>query len=158
MPYATRSDMQQRYGDAELQQLSDIVKPRTGDIVDSVLDRALQDASAWIDSYLVGRYPLPIADAAALVGLKLHCVAEARFLLMTAHPDDSAIKAHEERERFFSRVAKGEISLIAPTDVPAAAGAGSVVFLPGGKVFAHDETAGDSFGRGDCRGDSRGGW
>ena len=145
MPYATKTDMQLRYGDAELQQLTDIGKPRTGGVVDAVLDRALADASAWIDSYLVGRYPLPITDVSALEGLKLHATGEARYLLMTTHPDDAAQKMHEERERFFSRVAKGDISLIAAADVPAAAGLGPVLFKPGSKVFGRGD---DAFGDG----------
>lgn len=148
MPYATKSDMQLRYGDAELRQLTDIETPRAGAIVDAVLNRALSDASAWIDSFLVGRYPLPIVDVAALEGLKLHCVGEARFLLMTTHPDESAQKAHDERAAFFRAVAKGDISLIAAADVPPIAGAGSVVFNPGSKVFTHDETADDTSRRG----------
>ena len=156
MPYATKTDMQLRYGDAELQQLTDIGKPRTGAIVDAVLDRALADASAWIDSYLVGRYPLPITDAAALDGLKLHATGEARYLLMTANPDDAAQKAHDERERFFSRVAKGEISLIAAADVPAALGLGPVLFKPGSKVFGRGDDAFSADGI--CDHDRRGYW
>lgn len=140
MSYATLADMLARYGDAELTQLSDIATPRTGALVSAVIDRALADASAWIDGYLVGRYPLPIADATALAKLNLDCAAEARFLLMTTLVDEAAQKAHDERVAFYRAVAKGDIALIAAADIPPAVGVGAVMFTPGGKVFARESS------------------
>jgi phage gp36-like protein len=138
MPYATKADMQTRYGDTELRQLSDIGTPRTGAIVDAVIDRALVDASAWLDSFLVGRYPLPIADTSALARLNLDCAAEARFLMMTVNVDDAAQKAHDERLAFYTAVAKGSIDLIAAADIPPAVGVGPVLFDRGSKVFGRE--------------------
>jgi phage gp36-like protein len=135
MSYATVADMLGRFGETELRQLSDIDTPRTGAVVDAVVQRALDDASAWIDAYLLGRYTLPIADAGALAVLKMHCAAEARYLLMTAQADEAAVKAHDERIAFFTRVAKGEIVLIAPEAMPAATGVGEVLFDGGSKLF-----------------------
>lgn len=143
MPYATRADMLVRYGDTELRQLSDISTPRAGVIVDAVLDRALIDASAWIDGHLVGRYTLPIVDASALPKLNLDCAAEARYLLMTTQVDEATQKAHDERAAFYRAVAKGDIALIAPADVPAATGVGPVLFDRGNKVFGRE---GSNFG------------
>jgi phage gp36-like protein len=142
MPYATQSDMLVRYGETELRQLSDIGTPRLGTVDSSVIARALADASAWIDSYLVGRYPLPITDAGALATLNLHCAAEARYLLMTASPDDQAVKGHEERERYLRSIAKGEINLIAPAAAPAAEGVGDVLWTGGSKLFGRDSYGG----------------
>lgn len=159
MPYATVTDMQQRYGEAELRQLSDNASPRTGAVNVAVVQNALDDASAWIDSYLAGRYAVPITDAGALTVMRLHCCGEARFLLMTTHPDEVAIAAHAERAAFFGAIAKGQIALIAPTAVPLALGAGPVVFVPGAKVFGRDsDTGGDSIRAGDRREFTRGGW
>lgn len=135
MPYADQADMQQRFGATELEQLTDIGTPRAGEIDEAVLARALDDASAWIDSYLAGRYALPITDATALAVLKLHCCNEARYLLMTTQPDEAAVKAHDERAAYLKAVAKGDIALIAPDAVPAAAGVGEVLFDGGSKVF-----------------------
>lgn len=143
MGYATPADMQVRYGDVELRQLSDIGSPRTGLVVDAVLQRALDDATAWLNGYLVGRYALPIADASALARLNLDCAAEARYLLMTTQVDEAAQKAHDERVLFYRAVAKGDIALIAAVDVPAAAGVGPVLFAPGSKVFGRE---GSTFG------------
>lgn len=145
MSYASRADMLVRYGDTELRQLTDIGSPRSGVIVDAVIDRALADASAWIDGYLVGRYALPITDATALAKLNLDCAAEARFLLQTTGIDEAAQKGHDERVAFFRAVAKGDIALIAAVNVPAAVGVGPVLFDRGNKVFGRD---GANFGSG----------
>ena len=152
MSYATKADMQVRYGDTELRQLSDIGTPRTGLIVDTVILRALTDASSWIDGYLVGRYPLPISDASALAKLNLDCAAEARFLLMTSNVDEAAQKAHDERVAFYRAVAKGDIALIAAADVPAALGVGPVLFDRGNKVFGREGSnfGGDGFDASRC--------
>lgn len=139
MSYATPADMQARYGAAELLQLSDIGSPRTGVVQVAVLQRALDDASAWIDGYLVGRYPLPIADAPALAKLTLDCAAEARFLLMTVNVDEAAQKAHDERAAFYRAVAKGDINLVAPAQAAAPEGVGPVLFSPGSKLFGRED-------------------
>lgn len=142
MIYATQADLLERFGETELRQLSDNTSPRIGAINSIVVDRALADASAWIDSYLVGRYALPIADVAALGVLKMHCSFEARYLLMTVHADEAAIKAHDERLKWLLGVAKGDIVLIAPEAVPVPAGAGPVLFDKGHKVFGRDAVDG----------------
>lgn len=145
MPYATQDDMLARYGAEELRRLSDIGTPRVGAIVPDVIDRALTDASAWLDGYLVGRYVRPITDSAALAKLNFDCAAEARFLLMTVNVDPAAQAAHDERVKYYTAVAMGTINLIAPAQAPAPDGVGSVLFEPGTNVFRRD--CGDVGGR-----------
>ena len=142
MPYATQADMLARFGPAEVQQLTDINIPRLGATDAAVLATALGDASAWIDGYLRGRYPLPITDTGALALLRMHCCNAARYNLMSVAPDEQATKLYEAAERYLVQVAQGKINLVAPDQVPAAAGAGSVIFNAGSKVFGRDgETA-----------------
>ncbi|MBK67918.1 MAG: hypothetical protein CMP22_07280 [Rickettsiales bacterium] len=62
MIYATKADMLKRYEEKQLIQLTDNVEPYTDQIVDSILDGALNDASATIDLYLGGRYDLPLSQ------------------------------------------------------------------------------------------------
>lgn len=138
MSYATQADMLLRYGAAELRQLSDIEDPRTGAVVDAVIERALVDATAWLNGYLVGRYALPIIETSVLARLNLDCAAEARFLLMTTNVDEAAQKAHDERAAFYRSVAKGDIALLAAADTPAAVGVGPVLFDRGSKVFGRE--------------------
>lgn len=138
MSYASKADMLVRYGDTELRQLSDISSPRAGVVVDAVVERALADATAWLDGFLMGRYALPITDASALARLNLDCASEARYLMMTVNADAAAQAMHDERFKFYSAVAKGDISLIAPVNVPAAVGLGPVLFNPGSKLFGRE--------------------
>lgn len=138
MPYATAADMLTRYGTTELRQLTDIETPRTGGIVATVLQRALDDAAAWIDSFLIGRYTLPLVHPQALAALNLVCAAEARYLLMTTSADERAVADHKSRETYLRSVAKGEISLLPAAAVAEPEGAGAVLFNPGSKVFGRE--------------------
>lgn len=135
MSYAVRTDMLARFGHAEMLQLTDNGQPREGAINEDVLARALDDASAWIDSYLVGRYAVPVTEPVAVAILNLHCCNEARYLLMTASADEAAVKAHDERTAYFKAVAKGDILLAPPGAVPASTEGGEVLFDGGSKVF-----------------------
>jgi phage gp36-like protein len=138
MPYATRAHMELKFGAAEVEQLTDLALPRLGATNAAVLDRALADASAWIDGYLVGRYSVPVLDAGAQQLLSMHCCNVARYMLMSAQADEAATKMYESAERYFMAIAKGTINLIQPADVPAPAGVGEVEFNTGTKHFGRD--------------------
>lgn len=138
MPYATASDMQLRLGPAELQQLTDTQIPRLGDTNEAVLTAALDDATAMINGYIMGRYTLPITDANALAALRPHCCSIARFTLMSQSADEQAIKAYDQAIAYLTAVGKGTILLIAPADVPEPVGVGTVQFNPGTKHFGRD--------------------
>ena len=58
--YANREDMVRAFGERECVSLTD--RSYTGQIDDDVLNGALVQASAEIDGYLCGRYPVPWAD------------------------------------------------------------------------------------------------
>jgi len=58
MPYAARTDLEQRYG-------ADEVAQREAGLADGSVDRALADADALIDGYLIGRYSLPLSPVPA---------------------------------------------------------------------------------------------
>lgn len=139
MPYCLEADLLQRYGASELRALSDIGTPKLAAVDSAVVARAIADASAWLDGFLVGRYPLPIADTAALARLNLDCAAEARFLLMTNRVDEATQKSHDERAAFYRSVAKGDIAFMAAAAIPAAVGVGPVLFDPGSKVFGRND-------------------
>lgn len=54
MTYATRADLEQRYG-------ADEVAQRESALPAGAVDRALADADALINGYLAGRYALPLS-------------------------------------------------------------------------------------------------
>jgi phage gp36-like protein len=139
-PYAARSDMELKFGPQEIERLTDVGEPRLGATNESVLYRALADASAWIDGYLVGRYSVPITESAAQQILSMHCCNVARYMLMSVQADEAATKMYESAERYFMAVGKGTINLIQPAHVPEPEGVGSVEFDPGTKHFGRAES------------------
>lgn len=60
MAYATKTELIQRFGNTELEQLTD--RDSTGSIDSDVLDGAIADAGATIDSYLQQAYTLPLSQ------------------------------------------------------------------------------------------------
>lgn len=65
MPYATQADMAERFGEAELAQVADLIG--NGEPDATVIARALADADAEIDAALIGRYALPLATVPVLL-------------------------------------------------------------------------------------------
>lgn len=59
MAYATVADATERYGDDYVTVSSD--RDNDGSLDTAAFELALDDASDWIDSYLSGRYALPLA-------------------------------------------------------------------------------------------------
>ena len=71
--YATRQDLIDRYGEAEIAQRESALPP-------GATDRALADADAEIDSYLAGRYVVPLAAPPGNVVRVACTIARARLL------------------------------------------------------------------------------
>ncbi len=67
MTYATLDGLAARYGTDLLIQLTDRASPPAGTVDPSVIDRALTDTDAQIDSALAVRYRLPLAQVPAVI-------------------------------------------------------------------------------------------
>lgn len=93
MTYAVQADLVDRFGSAELAQLTDRTSGVTIDV--AVLGRALADADAEIDGYLAARYTLPLASvppvlvriAADLARYRLH--GDGGVEVVRKHYDDA---------------------------------------------------------------------
>lgn len=109
-PYATKAEMVERFGEQELIELTDR-NGTAGAIVDSVLDAALADASADIDGYLGGRYPLPLAVVPKV--LNRHACDLARYYLYDNRLDDThpAARRYKAAIRLLEQVAAGKVQL-----------------------------------------------
>lgn len=138
MTYATQQDMVDRFGATELIQLTDRAAVPPVAIDATVLTRALADATAAIDGYLVRRYALPIAaPPPALVKV---CADIARFYLWgdRADPKGAIAAAHAEALRWLRQVADDIVRLeVAGAASPAAASGGARVEA-GAPVFSRD--------------------
>lgn len=143
MTYATQQDLVDRYGSARLASLSDIEAPAVGGIRTSMLAAKLADADAEIDGYLVGRYSVPLVTFPAI--LKVHACSIAWYRLLGSVADEAARRDYEDAVSYLAKVAKGDISIMAPAAAPPVTGVGPVLFDAGSKVFGRDTGSGSSW-------------
>ncbi|MBZ0253606.1 MAG: DUF1320 domain-containing protein [Candidatus Methylomirabilis sp.] len=135
MLYASVQDLKDWADESQLVQLTD---PEGAVVVDAVVEKALEAASARIDGYLEGRYALPLAKVPA--ALKGHCCDLALYILWGKRPlgdSDDIRKRHEDAVRYLERVAEGRIGLGLDADGGAPAAAAPMVEGPA-KVFGRD--------------------
>lgn len=142
--YATRADMVLAFGEKECVSLTD--RSFTGDIDDEVLTGALNRASAEIDSYLVGRYPVPWPDTpGVLIG---RCCDIARYLLCGADKQmtEEVRTRYEDAVRYLERVADGRHGLGRTSDGQIVQQTSSGArFQSSGRAFDRDATGGGAF-------------
>ncbi|MEC4724520.1 DUF1320 family protein [Shewanella sp. D64] len=108
MVYATSAQMIARFGEDELVSLTDRDGSAEG-IVGSVLDVALNDATALINGYLAGRYTLPLVTAPEMLE-RLSCDI-ARYGLYDNGASEQVSKRFDDAVRFLEMVAAGRITL-----------------------------------------------
>jgi phage gp36-like protein len=111
MPYATKSEMLQRYGETELQQLTDREMPITGSIVDSVLDRAMGDADSVVNRHLASRYAVPLTGTLPADIARTACEI-ARYFLYDAAAPEQVRKHYEDALRWLRDVGEGRLPLV----------------------------------------------
>ncbi|MGM3162392.1 gp436 family protein [Dickeya undicola] len=142
--YAQTADMILAFGERECVSLTD--RGFAGEIDDEVLTGALMRASAEIDSYLAGRYPVPWTDTPRiLVG---RCCDIARYLLCGSGTQmtDEIRERYNDAIRYLERVADGRITLgfLPSGDVVQPSGT-STTFTSAGRRFGRDSTQGGAF-------------
>ncbi len=126
MPYATEQDLIARYGKAAVIIASD--RDGDGQSDAGVIDTALADASALIDTYVGARYALPL-DSVPL-SLKRCCVDIAMYQMSA----DAATATEEQRHRHsdamkhLKAIANGTASLGLDTPPPEDPRSGSASF------------------------------
>lgn len=125
--YASQEDMIARFGEAKLVQLTDRAQPPT-DVIDSpVLDAAISDASEVIDSYVAGRYQVPLSPVPAPV--RRWCADISVYYLHSSGVPEHIRTAYEDALAALKDVAKGTIQLQAAgveTSAPVATGGGDI--------------------------------
>lgn len=117
MPYIDQVEYLRRFGEPETIRVTDTT--RSGTIDSDRLEEAFADQSAFADSYLGGRYILPIVPAPELL---IRIVADlAREALHSTRPTE-AITANADRARTLLRdLSAGRASIPAPANGPAPA-------------------------------------
>jgi phage gp36-like protein len=122
--YATKQDMIDRYGEAELIDLSDRAGALDA-IDDGVLATAIDDAEAEINGYLSGRYTLPFPSIPRI--LTRHACTIARYNLLgdRAADVDQATTTYKAAIAFLKLAASGDVSLGDETAADSAASSSS---------------------------------
>ena len=124
MTYATLDQLQDRYGERMLIQLTDRATPPAGAIDTDVTDRALADAGALIDGYLKGRYRLPLASVPPLVtdlALKV-----AIYNLHGAVVAEKVARDYQDALKLLREIAAGIVRLDVEGAEPEASGSSGV--------------------------------
>lgn len=97
-----------RFTQAELIQLTDREGPADA-IDDEVLNRALADAEAEVDGYLVGRYTLPLATVPRiLTGVACDI---ARYRLYDDRATEHVRQRYDDAVKLLRSVAEGKLTL-----------------------------------------------
>lgn len=117
MAYAVQQDLIDRYGAQELTLLTD--RAGTGQPDSSVVGIAIGDAAQTIDSFLAGRYQLPLQTVPPIV--TLWCCNIARFLLWKDQASDMVTTLYKAAMTALQLVQAGRMTLEAnavetPTD------------------------------------------
>lgn len=138
MGYVTKADMIARYGEDQLIQLTD--RANVGAIDDAVLDAAIADVDAEVDSHLQGRYSLPLTEVPKILTRAAATIAYAE--LHTLELPEAAANRLKWARGLLEQLSKGTIQLgdangdgAAPavaTSGPASTTAASSSFAGGG--------------------------
>jgi len=136
--YATAQELEKRLGGEEALV---ILADRDGDgVADAELvERALTDATAEIDSYLAGRYNLPLATVPAVL-VRLAC----DMAVYRITSEYGAGLTEERRQRYedavawLKRAASGDVALGLPPQQEPASSSPAVPGLVSGKSRAFD--------------------
>lgn len=130
MPYATQSDMTDRYGEQELIEQTD--RTNTGLVDATVVARVLSDASAMIDGFMASRYVLPLASVPPLlVGL---CCDLARYALYPDAVPTAVADRYKDAIARLKEIAAGTIKL--DLETPAVAHSGLVELETSPRLFS----------------------
>lgn len=133
MTYATSSDMTAQFGSREVVALTD--RDDDGVIDAAVMASALAQASAEIDTYLVGRYTLPLANTFPM--LTIYCCDIARYRLSGSDVAEveTTRNRYKDAIRFLESVRDGKTRLGADTGGAAATEQARIAVVGSDRVF-----------------------
>lgn len=139
MTYATQQDLIDRFGEQELTQLTDRTNRPPSVIDPVVVDRALADAQALIDSYLGKAFTLPLATVPAVLVKSAADIARYYLHGKAADKESPVTMAYNQALAWLRDVAKGLVSLTDDSgDQPPQAGGGTVRANKSTRVMRRD--------------------
>jgi phage gp36-like protein len=140
MSYITQQQLEDRYGERMIVQLSDRAVPGLGLIDVAVVARAIADTDALIDGYLTGRYALPLASTPPLL---TDIAGEiAIYKLHRKSPDEKIVEDYNNAVKRLSDISKGVIRLNVEGAEPAMTSGGGVRTNEPERPFTNDSLKG----------------
>lgn len=126
MPYATQTQLIDRFGEQMIVRLTDRGQSATGGVDQGTVTRALSDTDALIDGYLAARYTLPIVTVPAI--LTDLALVIAIYKLHVYEPDAKIVRDYRDAVDTLSRIASGLVRLdVAGVEPETTDGGGAVV-------------------------------
>lgn len=126
MSYATRANLEQRYGIGEIAQ-------RESALPLGAVEQSLLDADAFINGYLASRYSLPLT--AIPPNLPQVACAVARYSLLGESDTERARRDYEDALAWLKDVSAGRVQLQAAAPVPGNAPESMVLMTTSEAVF-----------------------
>ena len=116
MPYAVYADMEARYPNRDLVQITN-EDPSQTSVNTEYLTQYLGDASAEIDAYLESRFSLPLSDPPAILNQLCTTIAMYKMQVLRPLADvEEARKRYDDAIAFLMKVADGKLTLGLSTD------------------------------------------
>ncbi|MDS7929622.1 DUF1320 domain-containing protein [Acinetobacter sp. V102_4] len=136
--YATVEAMLQKFGEQELQQLTDNEGPFQYEINMTKLNSAMDEANSEVDAYVGSRYSLPLQTIPPFL-INIACNL-ARFYAVTGDltENDPIKNRYESSIKTLTKISKGELTLggsPAGESKPVQTAANNVVFVKGRRDF-----------------------
>jgi phage gp36-like protein len=134
--YATVDIMTARFGQREVLSLSD--RDGTGEVNATVLADALDDASSEIDTYLAGRYALPLDPAPKMLGGICCDIARYRLCGGETVMTEEIRQRYKDAVSFLKLVASGDVTLGVTATGAVAQPDNPIQFVTGTRVFGRE--------------------
>jgi phage gp36-like protein len=109
MAYAVVDDFIKAFGERETLMLTNLDNPNSVTIDPIPLDKALDDATAEIDTYIASRYILPLISTPTVVNR--YCLDIARYMLDRVRSREDVRLRYEDALKWLGMLASGKVSI-----------------------------------------------
>lgn len=136
MSYAAQTDMVSRFGNDEVVALTD--RSMAGVIDATVLGDALDAAAAQIDTYLSGRYALPLQIVPKYLVTVCCDIARYQLCVGGTRGTEEIETRNKDAIRFLELAASGKVTL-GVTPVGQVETSNTIAFNDGSRIFSHQD-------------------
>lgn len=140
MPYCNLIDIKRMVDEAELISLTD--DEDSGDVVSSVVDAAISDADAMIDTYLAGKYTVPISPTPSIIRKLSVDIALYNLFSRRGRVSEATEQRYKDAVSMLRDVSKGNAAITGATDAPEERSDDVVIITNSTRLFSRSSMAG----------------